>query len=174
MNKISLRTASPEDKLFYFRVYASTRTEEMALVNWTAEQKDSFLWMQFNAQTEHYRLNYPTAEYQVILREGVSAGRLITERTKDQLLIMDISILPEYRNHGIGTAIIQDLKDEAAQSGVPLVLRVEYFNPVIRLYTRLGFEKTREVNSVYQEMVWKPAMNRSKRADVSSFIQTER
>lgn len=174
MNTISLRPACPEDKLFYFRVYASTRTEEMSLVNWTAEQKDSFLWMQFNAQTEHYRLNYPTAKYQVILREGIPAGRLITERTKDQLLIMDISILPEYRNGGIGTAIIEDLIDEAVRSSMPLVLRVEYFNPVIRLYTRLGFEKTREVNSVYQEMVWKPVVNRNKRADVSTFVQTER
>ncbi len=128
----------------------------MALVNWTAEQKEAFLWMQFNAQTEHYRLHYPLAEYQVIEQDGNSIGRLIMERSKNQLLIMDIALLPEYRHAGIGTALIQDLMDEAAQSCLPLVLRVEFFNPVIRLYTRLGFVKTREVNSVYHEMVWTP------------------
>ncbi len=154
MPKTTLRPATPEDNLFYYRVYASTRTDEMALVNWTAEQKDSFLWMQFNAQREHYRLHYPLAEYQVILQEGKSIGRLITERSKNQLLIMDIALLPPYRHAGIGTALIQDLMAEAAQSCLPLVLRVEFFNPVIRLYTRLGFVKTREVNSVYHEMVW--------------------
>jgi GNAT superfamily N-acetyltransferase len=151
-----LRKATPEDNSFYFRVYASTRADEMALVNWTAEQKEAFLLMQFNAQTEHYRLHYPQAEYQVIQRDGDLIGRLIVERTKDQLLIMDIALLPEYRNSGIGTAIIKDLMTEAARLGVPLVLRVEFFNPVIRLYTRLGFVKTREVNSVYHEMVWTP------------------
>jgi GNAT superfamily N-acetyltransferase len=152
-----LRTATPEDNIFYFRVYASTRTDEMALVNWTAEQKEAFLLMQFNAQTEHYRIHYPLAEYQIIQRDGDPIGRLIVERTKDQLLIMDIVLLPEYRNSGVGTGIIKDLMAEAARSGVPLVLRVEFFNPVIRLYTRLGFVKTREVNSVYHEMVWTPA-----------------
>lgn len=156
MTRITLRPAALEDTPFCLRVYASTRAEEMALVNWSSEQKDSFLLMQFRAQAEHYRLHYPTAEYQIIEREGVRVGRLITERKPDQLLLMDIAILPQYRNSGIGTGLIQQLMDEAAQKGTPLVLRVEFFNPVIRLYTRLGFTRTREVNSVYQEMVWTP------------------
>jgi ribosomal protein S18 acetylase RimI-like enzyme len=156
MTRITLRPATFEDTPFCLRVYASTRAEEMALVNWTSEQKDSFLLMQFRAQAEHYRLHYPTAVYQIIEREGVRVGRLITERKPDQLLLMDIALLPQYRNSGIGTGLIQQLMDEAAQKGTPLVLRVEFFNPVIRLYTRLGFTRTREVNSVYQEMVWTP------------------
>ena len=156
MSPVTLRSATPEDSPFYLRVYASTRTDEMALVVWSDEQKEAFLQMQFNAQTEHYHVHYPEAEYQIIQRDGNPIGRLITERSKKQLLIMDIALLPEYRNTGVGTAIIQDLMDEAARSGLPLVLRVEFFNPVIRLYTRLGFVKIREVNSVYHEMVWTP------------------
>ncbi len=161
MTQITLRTAQPEDSPFYLRVYAGTRTEEMDRVDWTSEQKEAFLLMQFTAQTEHYHLYYPQAEYQVIQQDGDPIGRLIVERSKDQLLIMDIALLPEYRHAGVGTALIQDLMKEAAQSEVPLVLRVEFFNPVIRLYTRLGFVKTREVNSVYQEMVWTPSVNPS-------------
>ena len=72
---------------------------------------------------------------------------------------MDIALLPEYRNKGIGTAILRDLMDKARQEDLPLVLRVEFFNPAIRLYQRFGFVKTREVNSVYQEMVWTPSAN---------------
>ena len=156
MSDVTLRPATPQDNPSYFRVYASTRADEMALVDWTDAQKEAFLRMQYNAQTEHYHVHYPEAEYQIIQRDGNPIGRLITERSKKQLLIMDIALLPEYRNTGVGTALIQDLMDEAARSGVPLVLRVEFFNPVIRLYTRLGFIKTREVNSVYHEMVWTP------------------
>ena len=156
MADVTLRIATPEDRAFYLRVYASTRAEEMARVDWGDDQKEAFLQMQFNAQTEHYLLHYPKAEYQVIQQDGNPIGRLIVERSINQLLIMDIALLPEYRNTGIGTTIIKDLMDEASQAGLPVVLRVEFFNPVIRLYTRLGFVKTREVNSVYHEMVWKP------------------
>jgi len=160
-NTFTLRPQGALDKDFLFRVYASTRADEMALVDWTDEQKTAFLWMQFNAQTEHYLIHYSKAEYYILQREGVAIGRLILERSKNQFLIMDITILPEYRNAGIGTVIIKDLMKEAGRAGLPLVLRVEFFNPAIRLYTRLGFVKTREVNSVYHEMVWTPTRNLS-------------
>ena len=154
--QIALRPIREGDDAFLAQVYASTRTDEMALVSWTDEQKAAFLSMQFNAQTAHYRAHYPTAEYYVIERAGTPAGRLTVERTPRQLVMMDLALLPEYRNAGIGSTLIEGLMDEAAGAGVPLVLRVEFFNPVIGLYTRLGFVKTRQVNDVYHEMVWTP------------------
>lgn len=158
---VSLRPAQPADQAFLARVYASTRADEMALVSWTDEQKAGFVQMQFDAQTEHYRLHYPKAEYLVIERDGVAIGRLIRELLDGQLILMDLTLLPEYRNAGIGTAILQDLMAEAASLGLPLVLRVEFFNPVIRLYSRLGFVKTREVNAVYHEMIWTPVADQA-------------
>jgi ribosomal protein S18 acetylase RimI-like enzyme len=155
----SLRPSQAEDVDFLLNVYAHTRTEEMELVNWTDEQKASFLKMQFDAQTSHYLAHYPFAEYYIIQWEERAIGRLILEPTSESLLIMDIALLPEFRNQGIGSTIIRDLMNKARQDNVPLVLRVEFFNPAIRLYTRLGFVKVREVNSVYQEMAWKPSPN---------------
>jgi GNAT superfamily N-acetyltransferase len=157
MSTITLRTAQPEDSAVLLRVYTSTRADEMALTDWTAEQKAAFCKMQFDAQTEHYRVHYPNAVYFIIQKNETPIGRLILEHSEDQLLIMDISILPEFRNTGIGTGIIRNLQAEAAKSSLPLVLRVEFFNPVIRLYARLGFVETRKVNDVYHEMIWKPA-----------------
>ncbi len=104
---ISLLAASEQDDAFLFQVYASTRADEMALVNWTAEQKTAFLQMQFNAQRQHYRTYYPAATYQVIAREDVPIGRLIVNRSPDEILLMDIALLPEQRNAGIGTALIR-------------------------------------------------------------------
>jgi ribosomal protein S18 acetylase RimI-like enzyme len=115
--------------------------------------------MQFDAQTKHYSLHYPNAEYKIIERAGVPIGRLIVEDRGDHFLIMDIALLPEYRRMGIGTFLIQELKQEAVRLNLPLVLRVEFFNPAIRLYDRLGFVKTREVNTVYHELVWTPGSN---------------
>jgi GNAT superfamily N-acetyltransferase len=153
---IDLRPVAQGDQDFLFSVYASTRAEEMNLVDWSDAQKETFLHMQFSAQTTHYSLYYPNAEYKIIERAGVSVGRLIVENRGDHFLIMDIALLPEYRRSGIGTFLIQQLQQEAIQLNLPLVLRVEFFNPAICLYNRLGFVKTRDVNTVYQEMVWTP------------------
>ncbi len=157
--QVRLRPAEAKDDEFVYRVYASTRMDEMALVDWSAEQQEAFLRMQFEAQCKHYQANYPGAVHQIIEREGLPIGRFILQRLHSQLLIMDIALLPEYCNAGIGTTIIRDLMEEASRLGLPIVLRVEFFNPAIRLYTRLGFVKTREVNSVYHEMMWTPGVN---------------
>lgn len=156
---IDLRAVEDSDQDFLFSVYASTRAEEMSLVDWSDAQKDAFLHMQFEAQTKHYVLYYPNAEYKIIERAGVPLGRLIVEDRGDHLLIMDIALLPAYRGSGIGTFLIQELQQEAVRLNLPLVLRVEFFNPAVRLYQRLGFVKTREVNTVYQEMVWTAGLN---------------
>ena len=155
----TLRTVREDDQDFLFSVYASTRADEMNLVDWSDAQKDAFLRMQFDAQANHYSLHYPNAEYKIIERAGVASGRLIVEDRGDHFLIMDIALLAEYRRMGIGTFLIQELKQEAVRLNLPLVLRVEFFNPAIRLYERLGFVKTREVNTVYHEMVWIPRSN---------------
>lgn len=154
-----LRPTVADDEAFLLGVYASTRAEEMALVDWSEEQKAAFLRMQFDAQTSHYLAHYPFAEYYIVQWNGKSIGRLILEPTPESLLIMDIALLPEFRNRGIGSTIINDLMKKARQDNVPLVLRVEFFNPAVQLYTRFGFVKTREVNSVYQEMIWYPNSN---------------
>lgn len=156
LNSIRIRPLLPTDEAFSCQVYASTRAEEMQLVDWSPEQKEAFLRMQFDAQTKHYRIHYPKAEYQIIQRCGVPIGRLIVDRSEKSILLIDIALLPEHRGTGLGTLILKDLMQAASLADVPLVLRVEFFNPAIHLYTRLGFVKTREVNSVYQEMVWTP------------------
>ena len=153
---VTLRPVGAGDEDFLYHVYASTRTDEMALVDWSAEQKEAFLRMQFQAQTTHYRAYYPHAAYQIIQCEpSIPLGRLIVDRSNDSMLIIDIALLPQYRNASIGTTIIQHLLTEAASTNQPIILRVEFFNPAIKLYSRLGFVKTREI-SIYHEMIWKP------------------
>jgi ribosomal protein S18 acetylase RimI-like enzyme len=153
--KITSRISQPTDGEFLFSVYASTRAEEMALVPWTPEQKESFLRMQSNAQLTHYQKYYPKAEHQIIQCDENSIGRLIVDRSKDPILVIDIALLPEYRNNGIGTALITNLMAEAANLHWALTLHVEVFNPAMRLYERLGFVKTSE-QGIYHEMMWQP------------------
>ncbi len=152
---ITLRNVEPEDRDFLYRVYASTRADEMALVDWTADQKEDFIRMQFNAQSQHYLTHYPNAQYQIIQQDNLPLGRIIVNRSDHEILLIDIALLPEYRHAGIGTALICDLLAEAAGTNKPITLHVEVFNPAMRLYERLGFVKTGE-QGLYHEMTWVP------------------
>jgi ribosomal protein S18 acetylase RimI-like enzyme len=152
---LALRPATHDDEEFLFQVYASTRAEEMGIVPWDDQQKQEFLQMQFNAQTQYYKQQYPRAVYSIILHDSVSAGRLIVNRGEN-ISIIDIALLPEHRNYGIGSKFIADLKTEAQQTGKPLRLHVENFNRAYQLYERLGFSKIDEAG-FYWLMEWRPS-----------------
>ena len=111
---IALRRATGEDLPFLRRVYASTRAEELALVNWTDSQREAFVHMQFDAQHRHYHEQRPDADYLVILCDGQPAGRLYVAREADAIHVIDISLLSEFRGRGIGTYLFGGLIDEVA------------------------------------------------------------
>ena len=153
---IALRPVLFGDEDFLFSVYAGTRAEEMDLVDWDAAQKRAFLRMQFRAQDQFYKENYTGAEYQVILLDDQPVGRLYIQRRKDEIRIMDISLLPEFRKRGIGSALLNQILDEAARSNLPVTIHVERFNPALHLYERLGF-RLQEDKGIYFFMKWLPA-----------------
>jgi ribosomal protein S18 acetylase RimI-like enzyme len=154
-SSVPLRIAGPEDFDFLCRVYASTRTEELAAVPWSVEQKHAFLRMQFEAQDKYYRENYTTAEFLVILDGEIPAGRLYVDRWPDEIRLMDIALLPEHRGKGLGTRLLEDLQKEAREAGKPLRIHVERMNPALSLYERLGFQRV-EDRGVYWLMEWQP------------------
>jgi ribosomal protein S18 acetylase RimI-like enzyme len=134
-----LRRVDAGDRDFLLRVYASTREEELRLVDWSDEQKEAFVQMQFVAQDTDYRHNYPDASFDVIEVEGEPAGRLYVDRRADDIRVVDISLLPEYRGRGIGTTLLRELLDEGARAAKRVSIHVEKNNPALRLYQRLGF-----------------------------------
>ena len=150
---ISLRPLTVDDRDFLYRVYASTRADEMQLVDWNDDQKRAFLEMQFHAQHTYYMQQYTQAEFQIILLEGEPIGRLYVDRRPDEIHLIDIALLPEYRGQGVGSFFLQQLMDEARRTGLALRIHVEHFNPALRLYTRLGFQKIGDTG-VYFLMEW--------------------
>jgi ribosomal protein S18 acetylase RimI-like enzyme len=145
---ISLRPVGPGEEAFLYRVYASTREEELALTGWDAPQKEAFLRMQFHAQHRYYQEQFPDASFQIILRDGAPAGRLYLGRWASEIRIIDIALLPEHRNAGIGSALLGEILAEADRAGKPVSIHVERFNPALRLYERLGFTRAGD-NGVY-------------------------
>ncbi len=152
---IELRPTEPTDEELLRRVYGSTRAEELALVDWDDDQKRAFVASQFEAQRRHYEQSYPDATFQVIVVDGEDAGRLYVARGPDEIRIVDISLLPEYRNLGIGTALLGQLQAEGARAGRRVSIHVEQLNPARRLYERLGFATVAD-RGVYILMTWCP------------------
>jgi ribosomal protein S18 acetylase RimI-like enzyme len=153
--QVILRAAGAEDLPFLYQVYASTRAEELAQVPWSAEEVHAFLDMQFKAQHTYYHDNYPGAHFLMVLVDDLPAGRLYIDWWETELRIMDIALLPEFRGQGIGSRLMHDLLREAQARGVPVTLHVEPFNPALRLYARLGFQKIGEAG-LYWLMRWEP------------------
>ena len=153
---VELRAAGPQDAELLFRVYASTRAEELSVVPWDEAQKEAFLRAQFDAQDRWYREHYDRASFDVVLIGGEPGGRLYVHRGESEIRIVDIALLPEHRGGGVGTALLGDLLDEADAAGKSVTIHVERFNPALRLYERLGFAVA-EDKGVYLLLEWLPA-----------------
>jgi ribosomal protein S18 acetylase RimI-like enzyme len=155
---VATRAIGPDDEPLLRQVYASTREEELAVVPWSDDQKDAFLRMQFDAQHRFYQDQFPTASFDVILREGRLVGRLYVDRRADEIRIIDIALLPEARGEGIGGALVRELIAEAAMASMPVRIHVERANRALSFYQRLGFSTVGE-NELYFLMEWSPAAN---------------
>lgn len=148
---VTLRPVTPDDREFLLHAYTTTRKEELAPVPWTDGERTAFLEMQFDAQAAAYQGAYPDGEFLVVLLDGDPAGRLYLGRLPGELRLIDVTLLPEHRSNGIGTALIGAIVARADRDGVEVGLHVEPWNPARRLYERLGFERV-ELRGIYEYM----------------------
>jgi ribosomal protein S18 acetylase RimI-like enzyme len=112
--EVTLRPTRPHwDGDFLLSLYASTRTAELAILGWPQQQLDAFVRMQFEAQSRGYAATFPGADSSVVMVEGMPAGRLIVDRSDDEIRIVDIALLPEFRRAGVGSALVRPLLEEA-------------------------------------------------------------
>ncbi len=145
------------DEPVLLTIYASTRSREMAVVPWSDEQKRAFLEMQFQAQHNYYFSRYPNASYSIINFEEQAIGRLYVDRQEDKIKILDITVLPEYRNRGVGTKLITEILQAGEQAKKPVEIHIESYNPSANLFSRLGFQPVGE-EGFYVLWQWKPTV----------------
>src|SRR5713226_10423170 len=119
---IALRDVAPEDEALLREIYACARARELAMVSWSNEQREAFLRFQFDAQDSYYRSQYPEASYRLILDDGEAVGRLYVFKDAAEIRILDITVLPQYRNTGIGSSLIRELLADADRSGKPVTI----------------------------------------------------
>ena len=139
---VSLRPAQPDDEDFLYELFCRSVGDDLTALD--AAHRDVILRMQFNAQHQSYKAEFPKAEHQIIMLDGRVIGRVLVERTENEHRGVDIALMPGERSGGIGTMLIQELLDEAASAGKPFRISVVRTNPAMHLYNRLGFKTTGE------------------------------
>ena len=153
MKNITTRPETPRDEPFLFELYASTREEELNAWGWPPEIRQPFLQIQFKASQARH-LAFPAAAFQMVLLDGAEAGRLILQDTQDCLYLVDIALLPRYRNAGVGTALLQQILATATTARKPVRLQVLQGNRAEQLYRRLGFLPIGHTET-HLEMEWR-------------------
>lgn len=155
-DRVSLRPVIlPDEEEFLIRLYYTTRDDiDGAPID--EEQKKTLSLMQYMAQKQHYEIHYPDSSHDMILLDGERVGRLWTARYEKELLGIDLSILPEYRNLRIGSFLLKNLFKEAEQTNRVFNFHVLKTNAkAIRLYERLNCKFTGDTD-MHFSMQWRP------------------
>ena len=101
-------------------------------------------------QRHYFREHLDLLRLEIIGVGEVSIGALAVEARDGVTFLANIEILPEYQGQGVGSAIIQDLCEQAEQKGQTVELQVLKVNPARRLYERLGFREVGETETHFQ------------------------
>ena len=153
-----LRSRTAADDEFLLGVYDSTRADELGQVEWGDGQREQFVRWQFDLQRREYESRFPDALYEVIVVDDRPAGRIWIGRDDDQIRLLDIALLPEFQNRGVGTILLRRLIDEASLANKPLRHMVYVLNnEAHRFYERLGFVVIEEFGA-YKHMEWKSGL----------------
>ena len=139
--QMGVRPASSDDIPFLKELYRALRFDEVAAISWSPEERQDFLDSQFDLQHRHYVAAFPRADFLLIQKGAAPAGRLYVDRSIDAWHILDIGLLPSFRNRGIATALLTRLQSQASEtraSGISLHVARDN-SGAQRLYRRLGF-----------------------------------
>lgn len=151
----------PADEAFLIRLFAEARAHIFGTMPLPPEQKRMLIENQFHTQRFSYQNQFtdPAPKFRIIELDGIAAGRFYTHETPADIRIIDIALMPEQRGRGVGETLLKKTISRAQKRGKTVSLSVEAQNPALRLYERLGFERT-TFSDPYWQMVRMPASAR--------------
>lgn len=153
-DNVELRPAMAEDEAFLLQLYTFGRTAELESVGWNREQIEEFCKMQYRAQKWHHDLRMPDAKDSIVIENETPVGRIKINEDEDEILIVDIALVPSAQGRGIGTRLLRRMQHRAAESGKPLRLHVLFTGVGLPLYEKLGFVRIGD-DETYIEMEYR-------------------
>ena len=136
---VTRRAATEQDDAFLFELFKSVRRPDFAQLPLPPAQIDMLLKIQYTGQKQTYRLQYPGGD-EIVLLDGDPIGRLWVYRDSHEHRLVDIALLPEVRNLGIGAGLVTEAIAAARAAGVRLSCSVVLNNAgSLRFHQRFGF-----------------------------------
>jgi ribosomal protein S18 acetylase RimI-like enzyme len=130
---ISKRVATEADKEF---IYSTKKEALFEYVNQIWGWDEEFQKKRFGEKLQIENI-------QIISSNGFNAGIFEVIKEDNYIELVNIELLPEYRNMGIGSKLIKELIQEAEQENRNIKLRVFKLNKkAIQLYERICFKMT--------------------------------
>ena len=128
-----LRPAISDDFNFLYNLHkAAIRPSVEATWGWDE------VWQQ-----DYFAQKFEANKRQVIVVDGQDVGVVMIEEREGAVYIGLIEVLPAFQGRGIGTAVIQNILQQAHAQNRPVMLHVLKTNEAgKRLYERLGFVVT--------------------------------
>lgn len=133
MSIVALRPATAADSEFCFQLHKAAMGEYVhAIWGWNEQ-----------VQRDYHNRGFAPGQWQIITVEGTDVGMLSVEYRQTETYLARIEVQPSHQGQGIGSRIVQNLLDQAAKPGLPMVLDVLMVNHRAQaLYQRLEFVQT--------------------------------
>ena len=137
---VDRRPVVDDDRELLFELFCSALAPDNALLMLPPAERETLLRMQFDARERQYRATYTLADFDLLLLDDMPVGNLYVDRGDNEYVLIDITLLPEFRRRGIGAAVVGSLLDDAGTLFLPVRAHVQKHNPAWGLWQRLGFE----------------------------------
>jgi ribosomal protein S18 acetylase RimI-like enzyme len=156
---IRLRPTLPADRPFCLSLFSLVRADELQAGHWEATARDHVMAMQFAAHEAHLLQAGKADDCMIVMGTWPDAppiGRIVVFHRESEIHVADLSLLPEFRQRGIGTHLLTGLQGEARACGLPLRLYCLRTNPAAGLYRKLGFRDDGHGKGAHILLTWSP------------------
>jgi GNAT superfamily N-acetyltransferase len=163
VGRVRRRPEREADAEFCFDLFRCSRAPGEDLAALDAPLRERLMRQQFRGQGASYGANYPNARFEIVECDGAPIGRIVTARTADAVVIVDIALIASWRRRGIGASLVNGVLDEALAGGLPVRLFVFANNaPALRFYLRLGFRPI-ESSAIGMRLEWRDPSHKEAR-----------
>jgi ribosomal protein S18 acetylase RimI-like enzyme len=152
---VTTRAATEQDDAFLFALFKDVRSAEFAQAPLAPAQLDMLINIQYAGQKQSYGAQYPGGN-DIVLLDGQPIGRMWLYQGPSEHHLVDISLTAEFRNRGIGAALLTEAIAAARAAGVRLCCSVAATNyGSLRFHQRLGFQIVGQ-DEVYYDLAVEP------------------
>jgi GNAT superfamily N-acetyltransferase len=121
---VRLRPCHARDEAFLYEVFCTTWAHRVAALP-NQNLARHVLRIQHIAQEREFLHTHPDRQRFVVLVDDEPAGRLYLDDAGASMQLLDLTLIPRFRGHGIGSGIVRGVCEQATASGRRVEVRVE-------------------------------------------------